>query len=1335
VRIGRRTWIAAGLIAGICFLLGLLGSSQMPKVRALIAVKIEKATRENLPVRILPGAVDISLFPLGATFSNVNVVAKPEVAKYLESAWFRNVRVVISPWQLLRGKLRLTSLEIHGARIRAAIPPSPKKKNSAVPLDGLFNVIQQIPINLIALDDVGADLTLSDPNLKLEIDGVDLVAEKRKGNSIKLELASAGLHIVSGEKGSGGALKIDVETSALLSRSSLEVENLAVRRGDSYFSASGEARGNVEALDFRDLSVALKSELNLESLGAWAAKTFPEEMGKLPKLKGRGFIEATVLREGGKGPTAEVDARAEGLKIAKFLGDKFKTRAKVSVKDKVPHIAIANFSIDNPAGGIDLDNIDIVLNENKTATAFLGTKNLQLHELLRSLGAGEIPVYLQISGGLPCQMAVKPDFKLSCKGRLSGENLLVRDSMKSKGSIVALRGFAAEGEVVVDKDKVSYTTELAMPNSRGRSDGVIKYDEGFKINYEGDKVSFKDAANLADLKIEGSAHMAGSTEGDSDAATFSMAIDGTDLWLEDFWLGNAKGQMSYKSGILSFANMQGYYTTSRYNGEVKLDVIKNEIAITGRSPFYDVRDLLKVFSRKVKLPFAVTGTGQAQVKASGPLALNKLTYDLRTTAFRGSVAGESFDQANFDVKSNAGEVTAERVQVAKGNALITLTGVGHPDGNIKTLVQGRGLKLEDSTVISNSGLALSGQVDFDMDLTGYVLGPDTDFRCRVTRTAVGDQSVPDSSFHMIFGSKTVSGDGEFLGGAVKSKFIVPLAANAPYLLKMTMSDWNYVPLFAAIAGPNGRKEYEGHLTANVDLAGNDGGFWNSTGQINIDKFTLARNQLVLKATNPATVRVKNGQFRLDAWDLASENGSYLKIAENPKPVTKLDLQANGKLDMALFGLFTPFLEDLRGLISFTFNLRGGPGQADLLGSAYLEKGYVKLFDFAHPFEDIRIDLLFNQKKILLNTVKSDFGGGRITASGGIELKGYKDYPVNISGQFEKVSLNVPDKVRTSGSGTASFTGNWFPFTLKIDYEVKDGLWSKEFGGADAADADAIRREQYLPELLQQERFVPVLMDLAVNFNKGVQVKNELFDGRATGSVTVKGPPSKPSILGTINLEKESKIIVKDTEFQVQTGNVQLDDPNQVNPKLYITARARVQEYDVTVLAQGTGSKPDLSFTSVPPLSNRDIISLLALGTTEATGGRSTPVATSTGGNQNQSSPNAPIAAPVFKNNPVAREFKDKTGIDVQFAPSFDEQSAVQKIIIKRQFTNKFGVSASQAYGNKRTSEAEARYRLNDRVSGVLSWQNTDQIDTKEKTGIQKEQNQFGLDLEYKFEFK
>lgn len=1311
--------MAAGLVAGICFCIGFLVSSQTPKIRSWVLVKIEKLSRESLPVRILPGEIHIDFFPLGATIENVRILPKDEVKDILDPVAIEELNVTISPWQLMQGKLRVNEINLHGSTITVRVPPS--KNKSGPPLEGLFDTLALVPINQIGLSELNLNLTLSDPQLKLSLADLALTAEKRRAG-FSLDVTSAQIHVLEGE-GFDSPVHLELETSLTVDPESVILAALKVRQGESFAVASGEFTGNTEALDFQDIELSARGESRLKPLGLLITKAKPEI--KMPELKGRGQIETKVVRKNGGVPSVKFSANTEGLEIDQFIVD----HASVKGSYREDMLRVDTLTIENQSGTATASQVTIGLQGEKKISGHVKAPHIQLHELLKTLGLNEVPVYLQFSGELPCEGTLEPSFTLTCKGALHGENLLVRPEVKSSETIVALRSFDAQGEVTVDTEKVSYSAALSMPNSKGSSQGTISYETGFKISYEANDLATKDIANLANLKLEGSTKIKGTTEGDSHKATLKMNIDGTDLWLEDFWLGNAKATASYKSGKLSFNALQGHFTVSRYAGDVEVDLIKNRIGVKGRVPFYDARDLLQAFSRKVQLPFPVTGTGQAVISVSGPFEFNKLSYDLKSSLFRGSVAGENFDQAHFDIRARNGEVETERVQVLKGPAVITLSGKGHPDGNIETVLRGRGLRVEDSAFIASSGLSLSGIVNFDMDLTGHVLSPDSHLKGSLTRTSIGDQSVPDSEFNLRFTAKTIEGGGSFLGDVLSANFVIPLNSTAPFSLKLRSVDWNYAPTFAALAGPGGRKDYVGRFSSVIDISSESGGFWNASGSIDISNFLLKRGTVSLQAPAPLALSMKNGYVQVKNFELVGDN-TFLRLSENKDPVSKLDLQVNGKLDLNLLSLLTPFFEDLRGLLSFAFNLRGGPDSVELLGSAYLEKGYLKFFDFPHPFADIRADLLFNQKRVLFNSIRAEFGGGRLGATGNMEFKGYKNVPVNVTGTFDKVTLNVPDKVNTTGSGQFSFTGNWFPFLLKGQYDVTSGLITKEFGG-ETNDASGIRRSYFLPDLLLQDNFVPLMVDLSINFNKGLEIKNDMIEGHLLGALNVQGNPSKPAIRGTVTTHKDTLIFFRETAFEVTSANVQFTNSTEINPRLYVAARSRVQDHDINLLLQGTAMKPDLSLTSIPPLPDKDIISLLALGATDS------QLNQSISSEQQASSTGLQIGTGLIKKNPISDALKKGLGVDVQFSAGFDDaQAAVQKIIVSRQFSQKLDISASQSFGKQRETEAKVRYRLNDRLSLVGSWQGREYEETStDTTQVETTPNKLGLDVEYKFEFK
>ena len=696
--------------------------------------------------------------------------------------------------------------------------------------------------------------------------------------------------------------------------------------------------------------------------------------------------------------------------------------------------------------------------------------------------------------------------------------------------------------------------------------------------------------------------------------------------------------------------------------------------------------------------------------------------------------GETFDQAHFDVTAKNGEVNADRVEVLKGGAKIVLTGTGHPDGTIKTMIQGRNLKLEETTTLANSGLSVSGLADFDMTLSGPVLLPDTSLTGHLTKTAVAEQGLADSTFRLKFTKLTIEGGGNFLGEAVRADFVLPLENNAPFSLKIASQDWNFAPLFAAVSGPGGRKDYEAALTTDISLSAPNGGFWNSSGQARIDKFSLSRGSLSLSAPKPVDVMMKNGRVLIQNFELLGDN-TFFRISNSRDPKSKLDLQVNGKLDLNLLAMLTPFFEELRGALSFAFNVRSGPDANNILGSAYVEKGYLKFFEFPHPLEDINLDMLFNEKRILFNSVKGSLGGGRINASGNMEIKGKHDYPLNLTGNFEKISLNLPDKVRTTGSGGFSLTGKWFPLLLKGDYNVQQGLFTKEFT-AEATANDGIRRDYFLPEFLLKENFVPLLVDLQIDFSRGIEMKNALVEGHILGSLAVKGAPGKPAISGTVTTDKQSKLTFKDNSFDIISSNVRFDGGPEINPKLYLAATSHVQDYDINLVVQGKASKPEFTWSSSPPLVEKDIISLLALGVTDA---KLSETVTS---KEQQASTGMQVGTGIIANNSIGKEIKDRFGANLQFSSGFDAntQSAVQRIIVSRQVNKRVDISATQAIGKVGETEAKVRYRLNEKMSLIGSWlgkqseENTSSSDPT-ITPLQKNLNRFGLDVEYKFEFK
>ena len=329
-----------------------------------------------------------------------------------------------------------------------------------------------------------------------------------------------------------------------------------------------------------------------------------------------------------------------------------------------------------------------------------------------------------------------------------------------------------------------------------------------------------------------------------------------------------------------------------------------------------------------------------------------------------------------------------------------------------------------------------------------------------------------------------------------------------------------------------------------------------------------------------------------------------------------------------------------------------------------------------------------------------------------------------------VTFNVPDKVRSSGSADLLFSGRWFPFTLSGTYHVTSAMVEKEFT-EDGGGVTGVRQSLYLPKLLREGQFEAILLDLQILLSRNIVIKNSLIDGSVTGQLQVKGPPTNPVLLGKINMERRSKIIFKDKVFDVQSGMIDFNDPDEINPNLYISAVSRINEYDITLLAQGPSKNLTIHLNSVPPLSEQDIISLIALGVT------SSAMDQNLQSRQQAEQLGVEIGGAVLA-KPINKQLESTLGLNLAVTSQYDSTRniSVPKITLSRRLSEKMKVSGSRPVGDTQSYDIKLEYFLNSNITAIGSFETRG---SEESTNVQSTQQEsqsiFGLDLEFKREFK
>lgn len=1305
------------IVAGFFFMLGFALKYHYPQLKTWAIFQIREISAKSFGIEVKPRNIEISIFPLGVQLADLEMQAQKEHKKDFPKIRAKYVAAYVDVLGLLTGRLRLSSVDFVEPQI--SFMQKSKSKSGTLPLQFSFRQLRAIPINRLRIIRMNLDLSLAEPEVFVTTKNFSLAVDNNEG---ALEFDIDGPEISYRQMDNKIGVDFSFSTKGHVYRNEINFAKLQLKRQNSEISIRGTAFGKVEEGILHEMEFDSKVHLNLPEIKELTTKIFPNV--KQPEVRGIAEVVTISKYNTNKGFSVQFLTKTQDLKIDKFTVGNIESRG--NYKDKT--IDLAHFIVRNKSGEFGLKSALLNFTDKVTIKTNLDIKEMELQKFLDTLGLHDIPTTINLSGLFKCEGEITPELGLSCQGDAEGKNLHVYAGSEKHFSIVKLPAFGAQGNVKISKRHVSYQADLKVREYTGKSAGVIDFEKGFKITYETPALSFNVLDHFVGLKTDGVAKLVGSTEGNSHTATINTKATLSDFWLDDYLLDSAEFNFAYKTGVLSFNDINGHVDSTSYVGQVDIDLPKSQIKINARSPDADLKDVQRVLSRKFQLPIEAAGFGKMQITLSGPLDPKQFDFKFLSHFSDGKLATESYDSLIANVSAEKGLIKSNKIIMTKNASQISVTGQINPQGTIQVMTTGDQIRVEDSQFIKSRLPELRGQLDFDLSLKGPISRPQTLFKGYLSQMSLGSESMESSTFNLDFGERAITGNGKFFGSRVSSQFEFPISAEAPFRISLVAKELNFMPLMGFFMKSERHWDYKSTLTGAMEIKSPKGGFWKSTGAATIDAISVERGPVFLASDAPSKITFENGSINSTVINLKGPN-SYLRAQISNSKREDLNITASTKADLSLFALFTPFLKEMRGLVTVSLKVRDSVDKPSILGSALVEGALIKLPDFPAAFQNLRADVLFNNQKILINSASATLGGGTVQANGGITIVPKKMPSIDVQGTFEQVHLTIPDGVKSVSTGGISITGGAFPYKLLVKANVESGEIVKEFS-SDDKQPGTVKQSVLLPKRATEREASPITLDLNLLLSESIKIKNENLDTNISGQIQILGEPSDIKLNGQINFVKGGKIYFRKTPFEVSTGMIRFKEAMN-NPELFITSTARVKDYDITLLIQGTALKMVPQLTSTPTLTQSEIICLLALGVT--CDNMEKNVASSQQGQATYGQ----IGAAILSNNPLQKQIKDRYGVDVGFSTTFDsDNSSVPQVTVGKQITPKIGAKVVHSRGKEPKVDAQIFWDLNRNWSFVGSWEGrTEDNPTERTTNDRTNNNSVGVDLEYKMEFK
>jgi translocation and assembly module TamB len=1292
-----------------------------PKVIDFIAAQLPKINSSQSSVAVGVDKIDISLIKLQLTAYGLKIEFKEPVLDTINVA---SVSGQLDIFDLIIGRVNLSKVIIDSAIWTYEInstKDTPEKIK--IPTEDIFNYLKMIPVHRIFIYDSNFKVKSNDSSNLINIQIPKLTFVNKK-NELAINASKVNFEFTENQKDSANC---ESDFNIELSQTDLKLNKLEVRALASSVEISGVLKNLENVLEPKG-RLKFISQINLEDIRNLGLMLFPQKT-RIPSISG------TISSNGDLEFDSLTDIKGSAsISSSKVTVDHFKLgQAKINATIRKNQIELTEIELQHPSGEIVLKNVKIDQKSPHAFTAKIDFKSFDLQKLFLSLGQNNTPAGMQASGNANCEGVINPAPSVNCNVDSEIKDIWVKSNIKNSSHILKLKKGHIQGEVKFTKDGINYKSQLTIGSSKGSSEGRVGFKEGFNLSFETDKLDFNDVESLADLNMKGLLKIKGTTSGDSYQGVIYANLTMTDSEIDGFRVGNFTSDLEYEKSQLRFNNLKVNSGKSELAGLLNFNFNESILNAEIKSKLVHGEDIVNIFNKKFNIPFNLTGSGKAEVLLNGPFDFWKLNYILKAELNKGRIAEEQFEHLDLNLESDGQNINFKNVKLKKTKSVVTI------DGNIDTSdkkpvfnlkVKANPFLLEEIDHIIAYAPAITGVGYAEGHVKGSMTQPELATNITLKQISYDKVDYPNSQGRLVIDKDYFNFSGQFFGRQIQMDLAWPWNEKNHFSSKILINDLNPLFLLPLISVPQPSSDFYSRLNAEVELSSKTRDLSDFKGYIKITDFLLQRGTQSLKLQKPGSFLFENGLSQLEPLSLKGED-TYLNIKMTSNKHNNLRFSVDADLQLRIFHFLVPFAQAIAGNLVIDSQILIKENSFELFGEGELTDGLVSLKGFPQAIDNINTPIEFSKSKIFLNDITGQLGQSDVTGLGHIDIIGSKNIQVNLKAAADNVELNFPEQILTAGRANVSFSGNWLPYTLKIDYKVSHGLVEKNFGGDDG-QGQSLKASSFLPPQQIEQLSPSLTLDIDVDLNRGIIIKNQLLEGEATGLINLSGSPESPIVKGNIDITRGSKLIFKDKPFDIQTASINFTKSKEINPTIYISANSRISDYDINLLVQGLSKNLSIKPTSQPPLAENEIFSLLALGVTSQTD-------QNLSSETQQKQTGLEVLAAISNQSQLNKKIQEKFGLTLQLAPSVDSTKniAVPKVVVSKKISNKINASYSKPFtGNDQNQELKVQYLYDKNVSLLFNYQNKDSVQQDQINNLNNNSKSIlGLDLEYRDEFK
>ena len=298
--------------------------------------------------------------------------------------------------------------------------------------------------------------------------------------------------------------------------------------------------------------------------------------------------------------------------------------------------------------------------------------------------------------------------------------------------------------------------------------------------------------------------------------------------------------------------------------------------------------------------------------------------------------------------------------------------------------------------------------------------------------------------------------------------------------------------------------------------------------------------------------------------------------------------------------FVPELEQLDGELGMDVDVSGTIGHPILSGAGDMTINVARFTNATIPaVRGFGARLTFRDNALTLDRFGGDIAGGPFTMSGRVTFPKLIEPTLDLQFRAQSMLVARNDTLTARADADIRITGPLAAATVTGNVAMTNSRFLKNIDlipiglpGRPAPQPPSERPEFSLPTPpLRDWKF-----DVAIKTKDPVLIRGNLATGESTGDLTLTGTGLRPALQGVVQLQ-DVEATLPFSRLEVSRGFLTFTPDDSMNPRIDLHGSSVIRDYTVRVYVYGTLFSPEAIFTSEPPLSQEEIISLIATGAT------------------------------------------------------------------------------------------------------------------------------------------